>query len=149
MLLKDTFACAMSRCVVPGFGNISKNPGNAVVFHFFPKDTKVRRDWERFVGTNFKAVDWNRICSVHFEPAAYNLKSRLLGLRVQANLLKESVPSLFGPNVPLPSSRSIRGDLRRKRALVVDVFKEHDLEVKRLAQVTETGRTKDMETQTM
>lgn len=84
---------------MPGCGNASKDPGNVRTFHFFPREIEFRQEWERFVGTDFMAKKWNRICSDHFEPTAYTLRSRLLGLGVKANLLKEAIPSLLGRNV--------------------------------------------------
>lgn len=91
--------CAIATC--KNYGRKTKKLGLSVIYHVFPKDEDIRKEWlikcKRQDQFNYKN---SYVCSEHFLESDYedDLRNRLLGLPQRKTLKKHAIPSLKLPN---------------------------------------------------
>ncbi|XP_050699783.1 tigger transposable element-derived protein 1-like [Eriocheir sinensis] len=105
----------MPHCVVAGCNTTNRYRHTIYSFFNFPKDTETSEKWLQLCGRpDITSPVYHRICSLHFEPSAYerNLKYELLGQPVPANQIRlkpEAVPTLHLPSTGTSGSPGNRG----------------------------------------
>ena len=98
------------RCVVGGCNNTTKD---GVSLHKFPRDQKLRNQWNKFVAV--KRADWHdatkhsEICSAHFESNKFvGVLMKETGHRNRVDLAADAVPTIQ-PAMSVPVTPVRRG----------------------------------------
>ena len=106
----------MSICAVSLCNNRSKYCSNDIIFHAFPSDKKLAKQWlnlckRKYIGKG-QSLKYRRICSVHFTEDDYkrDLKHELLKLplRKRRFLSKNGIPSLHLPGKKISPTKVLR-----------------------------------------
>ncbi|KAK3926027.1 THAP domain-containing protein 11 [Frankliniella fusca] len=85
--LNNTTYCCVPQCNVYS--------GEGVRFHHFPKDLKLRLQWQNVLRMGKKITDYDRVCNAHFLPTDYIPQAKPSAVR---RLKKIAVPS---QNLPI------------------------------------------------
>lgn len=113
----------MSICAVKSCPNKWKKTGNTTTYYKFPDATKeplLFEAWAKYSGVPCAPHNTLRICSDHFTPDAYSLKSRLLP-GAQKRLKEGAIPGLEIPaNISTASAPEMLAS--RKRSLSIESF---------------------------